>query len=100
MEESWVQLASEMLDPEESKEMYLTRAAELEAQGKFKEAETLYIAINMPNKSNPHSLSLYTKLNFDRAISMYKEAGHYDNMVRLVKRFHEAHVQVRPSLPF
>ena len=69
-------LASELLEPEEARSMFQERAATLEAEGRLREAEQLYVAVEQPN----------------RAINMYKEAGHHENMVRLVKQFHSAHV--------
>jgi intraflagellar transport protein 172 len=52
--------------------MYVAQAQELEAQGRFKEAEKLYISVQEP----------------DLAISMYKKQRQYDNMTRLVSAFH------------
>lgn len=52
--------------------MYLNQAHSLEASGKLKEAEKLYISIEKP----------------DLAISMYKKHRQYDNMVRLVEVYH------------
>jgi len=52
--------------------MYVVQAQDLEAQGRFKEAEKLYISVQEP----------------DLAISMYKKQRQYDNMTRLVSAFH------------
>lgn len=57
--------------------MYFQQAEKLEKQGKYREAEKLYIAINQPN----------------RAIAMYKQAGQPEQMMRLVKLYHGEHVQ-------
>ena len=68
------QLASKHLDKSEVSKMYIGQAQELEEQGRFKEAEKLYISVQEP----------------DLAISMYKKQRQYDNMIRLV--------QVRPLI--
>lgn len=52
--------------------MYLAQAQALESSGKLKEAEKLFVSI-----SNP-----------DLAISMYKKQKQYDNMIRLVEKYH------------
>ncbi len=52
--------------------MYVAQAQQLEQQGRFKEAEKLYISVQEP----------------DLAISMYKKQRQYDNMTRLVAQFH------------
>lgn len=54
------------------RELYVTKAQELEGGGKLREAERLYVAVEEP----------------DLAISMYKKAKQYDPMVKLVARFH------------
>ena len=63
------QLASKHLDKSEVSKMYIGQAQELEEQGRFKEAEKLYISVQEP----------------DLAISMYKKQRQYDNMIRLVQ---------------
>ena len=63
------QLASKHLDKGEVSTMYIGQAQELEEQGRFKEAEKLYISVQEP----------------DLAISMYKKQRQYDNMIRLVQ---------------
>ena len=63
------QLASKPLDKAEVSKMYIGQAQELEEQGRFKEAEKLYISVQEP----------------DLAISMYKKQRQYDNMIRLVQ---------------
>ena len=52
--------------------MYVTQAQTLEEQGRFKEAEKLYISVQEP----------------DLAISMYKKQRQYDHMTRLVQTYH------------
>ena len=52
--------------------MYITQAQTLEEQGRFKEAEKLYISVQEP----------------DLAISMYKKQRQYDHMTRLVQTYH------------
>ncbi|XP_044261133.1 intraflagellar transport protein 172 homolog [Tribolium madens] len=65
-------LASQYLEPEEVAEMYIKKAAQLEENGKFRDAERLYVSVNSP----------------DLAIAMYKKVEQYDNMVRLVEKYH------------
>ena len=57
--------------------MYVSQAQQLEEQGRFKEAEKLYISVQEP----------------DLAISMYKKQRQYDNMIRLVQSYHPDLVQ-------
>jgi hypothetical protein len=45
------QLASEFMGTDETSEMYLRQAAELEEGGRFKEAEELYVAVGQPNRA-------------------------------------------------
>ena len=71
------QLASQHLDSNEVSTMYVGQAQELEQQGRFKEAEKLYISVHEP----------------DLAISMYKKQRQYDNMMRLVQTYHPDLVQ-------
>ena len=71
------QLASKHLDSDEVSKMYVGQAQELEEQGRFKEAEKLYISVNEP----------------DLAISMYKKQRQYENMMRLVQSYHPDLVQ-------
>ncbi|KAK9871476.1 hypothetical protein WA026_012850 [Henosepilachna vigintioctopunctata] len=65
-------LASEYLEQEEVTDMYLKQAEKLEESKKYREAERLYLSVNSP----------------DMAIAMYKKVEQYDNMVRLVERYH------------
>lgn len=65
-------LASQHLDENEVADMYIKQAQALETNGKFREAEKLYLSINEP----------------DLAIAMYKKHEQYENMIRLVERNH------------
>mmetsp|Transcript_11730 Transcript_11730/g.22317 ORF Transcript_11730/g.22317 Transcript_11730/m.22317 type:complete len:1744 (-) Transcript_11730:31-5262(-) len=51
--------------------LYVTQAKKMESQGKFKDAERLYLTVSEP----------------DLAISMYKKNRHYDDMIRLVTQW-------------
>lgn len=59
------QLASQYLDPQEVSEMFIKQAETLESNGKYRDAEKLYVSIDAA----------------DLAITMYKRAEQYDNMV-------------------
>ena len=61
-------LASSYMSEREVGMLYIAQAQKLEAQGKLKDAERLYLTIN----------------EADLAINMYKKARKYDAMVRLV----------------
>ncbi|CAH1372030.1 unnamed protein product [Tenebrio molitor] len=65
-------IASQYLEQEEVADMYIKKAAELEENGKYRDAERLYVSVNSP----------------DLAIAMYKRVEQYDNMVRLVEKYH------------
>ncbi|KAL1502378.1 hypothetical protein ABEB36_007525 [Hypothenemus hampei] len=65
-------IAAQYLDQGEVSEMYISRAEDLEEAGKFREAEKLYLSVNAP----------------DLAIAMYKKNEQYDNMIRLVEKYH------------
>uniref|UniRef100_A0A8R1I6R6 Intraflagellar transport protein 172 homolog n=1 Tax=Caenorhabditis japonica TaxID=281687 RepID=A0A8R1I6R6_CAEJA len=56
---------------------YLAKAEELDEQGRFLEAEQLYITVGMPHK----------------AIQMYDRVGRDDDVLRLVERYHGEHLQ-------
>ena len=71
------QLTSKHLDLTEVSKMYIGQAQELEEQGRFKDAEKLYISVNEP----------------DLAISMYKKQRQYEAMMRLVQMYHPDLVQ-------
>ena len=66
------QLASRYMETAEVTSMYVAQARQLEEQGRFKEAEKLYVSVQEP----------------DLAISMYKKQRQYDQMTRLVQTFH------------
>lgn len=53
--------------------LYIAQARQLEEQGKFKDAERLYVAVEEP----------------DLAITMYKKQRMYGDMIRLVKAYHK-----------
>ncbi|XP_070555163.1 intraflagellar transport protein 172 homolog [Ptychodera flava] len=65
-------LAVTCMKQEDVAVLYITQAQQMEAQGKFREAERLYITVEEP----------------DLAITMYKKQRQYDHMVRLVKQYH------------
>ncbi|CAH0547356.1 unnamed protein product [Brassicogethes aeneus] len=65
-------IASRYLDQNEVADMYIKHAEQLEEAGKFRDAERLYLSIDSP----------------DLAIAMYKRIEQYDNMVRLVEKYH------------
>ncbi|XP_054157078.1 intraflagellar transport protein 172 homolog [Oppia nitens] len=65
-------LALKLMDTSEAKEMYESIAKSLEMDGKYKEAEKIYITCD----------------NVDSAISMYKNIRQFDSMVKLVKQYH------------
>ncbi|KAE9551982.1 hypothetical protein FO519_004806 [Halicephalobus sp. NKZ332] len=70
-------LASEFLGLEQTHEIYLQKAEELEQSGRFKEAEELYLSLGEST----------------RAIAMYKESNKNEEMMRLVEKFHGDRVQ-------
>uniref|UniRef100_A0AC35U6D2 WD_REPEATS_REGION domain-containing protein n=1 Tax=Rhabditophanes sp. KR3021 TaxID=114890 RepID=A0AC35U6D2_9BILA len=65
-------LASEFMQSEETEDMYLKKADDLEKIGEFKKAEELYISIGLPV----------------RAITMYKDANKIFEMMALVQKYH------------
>lgn len=65
-------IASKFLEQNEVSDMYIKRAEELEETGKYRDAEKLYVSVNVP----------------DLAIAMYKRVEQYDNMIRLVEKYH------------
>ncbi|CAL4073000.1 unnamed protein product, partial [Meganyctiphanes norvegica] len=71
------QLASRYMGADEVAVMYVNQAQVLEGQGKFKEAEKLYISVHEP----------------DLAITMYKKQRQFDQMMRLVAEYHPDLVQ-------
>ncbi|MBN3302921.1 IF172 protein, partial [Amia calva] len=66
-------LAVKCMSQEDVSALYISRAQELEKQGKYKEAERLFSTIDEP----------------DLAITMYKKNKMYDDMIRLVARYHK-----------
>jgi intraflagellar transport protein 172 len=64
-------LATSYMSEREVSMLYISQAQRMEAQGKLKEAEQLYIKVNEP----------------DLAINMYKKQRKYDAMVRLVAKY-------------
>ncbi|KAL2082479.1 hypothetical protein ACEWY4_022297 [Coilia grayii] len=80
-------LAVKCMTPEEVSDLYVSRAKELEKEGKYKEAERLFATVDQP----------------DQAITMYKKSNMYDDMIRLVARHHpdllqETHVHLAKEL--
>ena len=65
--------AQNCMAQEEIHGMYVGHAQELEGEGKWREAEKLYVVVEEP----------------DLAISMYKKAKQYDAMTRLVAVYHK-----------
>nr|XP_042696068.1 intraflagellar transport protein 172 homolog isoform X3 [Chrysemys picta bellii] len=66
-------LATKCMRQEDVSMLYITQAQEMEKQGKYKEAERLYIMVEEP----------------DLAITMYKKCKMYDEMIRLVAKYHK-----------
>ncbi|KAM9703852.1 intraflagellar transport protein 172 homolog [Menidia menidia] len=80
-------LAVECMTEEEVTALYVSRAQELERDGKFKEAERLFAAVKQP----------------DIAITMYKKNRMFDDVVRLVAKHHpdlltETHLHLAKEL--
>ncbi|PIK55820.1 putative intraflagellar transport protein [Apostichopus japonicus] len=65
-------LAVQFMKGEDVAVLYISQAQQLESQGKFREAERLYLTVEEP----------------DLAITMYKKQRQYDHMIRIVKQFH------------
>ncbi|KAK6046896.1 hypothetical protein COOONC_15599 [Cooperia oncophora] len=70
-------LSEEFLGKEETFALYEAKAEELEQQGRYADAEQLYISIGMSN----------------RAVLMYKNAERNDDVIRLVEKYHGEHLQ-------
>ncbi|KAG7460913.1 hypothetical protein MATL_G00203920 [Megalops atlanticus] len=66
-------LAVKCMTQEDVSALYISRAQELEKEGKFKEAERLFATVDEP----------------DLAITMYKKNKMYDDMIRLVAKHHK-----------
>ncbi|XP_008279843.1 intraflagellar transport protein 172 homolog [Stegastes partitus] len=80
-------LAVECMTEEEVMALYISRAQELERDGKFKEAERLFATVKQP----------------DLAITMYKKNRMFDDVIRLVAKHHpelltETHVHLAKEL--
>lgn len=65
-------LASTFMNSEDVSALYVTQADKLKDQGRYKEAERLFVAVEKP----------------DRAITMYKKLKMYPDIIRLVKQYH------------
>ncbi|XP_004710279.2 intraflagellar transport protein 172 homolog [Echinops telfairi] len=65
-------LAMKCMRPEDVSVLYITQAQELERQGKYREAERLYVTVE----------------EADLAITMFKKHKLYDDMIRLVGKHH------------
>uniref|UniRef100_A0A8C8SPN1 Intraflagellar transport protein 172 homolog n=1 Tax=Pelusios castaneus TaxID=367368 RepID=A0A8C8SPN1_9SAUR len=66
-------LATQCMRQEDVTVFYITQAREMEKQGKYREAERLYITVEEP----------------DLAITMYKKCKMYDEMILLVAKYHK-----------
>ncbi|KAI1897568.1 hypothetical protein AGOR_G00084610 [Albula goreensis] len=80
-------LAVKCMTQEDVSALYISRAQELEKEGKFKEAERLFATVEEP----------------DLAITMYKKNKMYDDMIRLVAKHHkdlltETHIHLAKEL--
>lgn len=80
-------LAVKCMTPSEVSELYISRAVELEKEGKYKEAERLFCTVGEP----------------DMAITMYKKKKLYDDMIHLVAKHHkdllqETHIHLAKEL--
>uniref|UniRef100_A0A668A2T2 Intraflagellar transport protein 172 homolog n=1 Tax=Myripristis murdjan TaxID=586833 RepID=A0A668A2T2_9TELE len=80
-------LAVKCMTEEEVSDLYISRAQELERDGKFKEAERLYITVEKP----------------DLAITMYKKNRMFEDFIRLVAKHHpdllaESHLHLAKEL--
>ncbi|VDN19236.1 unnamed protein product [Cylicostephanus goldi] len=70
-------LSEEFLGKEETFALYEAKAEELEQQGRYADAEQLYVSIGMSN----------------RAVMMYRNAERNDDVIRLVEQYHGEHLQ-------
>ncbi|KAA0708383.1 Intraflagellar transport protein 172 -like protein [Triplophysa tibetana] len=80
-------LAVKCMTQEDVSALYISRAQDLEKEGKFKEAERLFTTVDEP----------------DLAITMYKNKNMYDDMIRLVAIHHkdllqETHIHLAKEL--
>ncbi|KIH55309.1 tetratricopeptide repeat protein, partial [Ancylostoma duodenale] len=72
-----IQLSEEFLGKEETFALYEAKAEELEQQGRYADAEQLFVSIGMSN----------------RAVLMYRNADRNDDVIRLVEKYHGEHLQ-------
>ncbi|RCN37320.1 tetratricopeptide repeat protein [Ancylostoma caninum] len=70
-------LSEEFLGKEETFALYEAKAEELEQQGRYADAEQLFVSIGMSN----------------RAVLMYRNADRNDDVIRLVEKYHGEHLQ-------
>jgi len=87
MYEAAHKLAVRCMPPDEVTSLYTVQAREFESQGRYKEAERLFITVKEP----------------DLAINMYKKLKMYDQMIKLVTQFHpdllqETHLHLAKEL--
>ncbi|XP_030200601.1 intraflagellar transport protein 172 homolog [Gadus morhua] len=80
-------LAEECMSADQVSALYLSRAQDLEREGKYKEAERLFAAVKQP----------------DLSITMYKKKRLFEDMIRLVARHHpdllkETHLHLAKEL--
>ncbi|KAG1963505.1 intraflagellar transport protein [Pimephales promelas] len=80
-------LAVKCMTQEDVSALYISRAQELEKEGKYKEAERIFTTVDEP----------------DLAITMYKKNKMYDDMIRLVALHHkdllqETHIHLAKEL--
>ncbi|KAJ8009128.1 hypothetical protein DPEC_G00085660 [Dallia pectoralis] len=80
-------LAAECMTPEDVSVLYISRAQNLQAEGKYKEAERLFATVEEP----------------DLAITMYKKNRMFDDVIRLVAKHHpdllaETHLHLAKEL--
>lgn len=67
------EVAESYLEKQTVHDLFTELANKLEEEGKYRDAEKIYVAISEP----------------DRAIAMYKRIEFYDAMIRLVERYHK-----------
>lgn len=72
IEQLFLGLAKQYMNKDEVTKLYSNQAKELEAKGRYKEAEKLYITIN----------------DNAAAILMYKRTKNYDALIRLVRQYY------------
>lgn len=72
-----LKLSNRIMSEDESAEIFLQKANQFEECGEYQEASKIYLLISYP----------------DRAISMYKNAQRYKEMIELVQEYHPEMVQ-------